>query len=339
MPPAKKARIDFLAQVSRKYIGSGDPEISDAKDVVTYLSDKYQPNEFQNMLQGVHAQMEALMGKGLPHVPRSTVPDGDDDFWVMVWNLGHKEEHAYRGKPQTVHILEIAQSMLEKGFDSKNFPLRIALPHGAVQGESLGNTQFKHIVGFTRCLAAMLILEGVASLKLSDSELISMSDVLESCLCIKVSYTAYASEDEAREASLRLKFQVADSVRPTVFQIYFNLRKRVERAGQDFSAVAQDVIKAFNCATDIEGYRISGLEQKVVLMLPHQTETFLKTLEYHWQNYKTGESAVPLAWFEDEMGVFDAIVESDRKAVWAQAGHTNAMRKQNRHNKNEHETP
>jgi hypothetical protein len=64
------------------------------------------------------------------------------------------------------------------------------LPHGAVQGESLGNTQFKHIVGFTRCLAAMPILEGVASLKLSDSELISMSDVLESCLCVKVSYTA-----------------------------------------------------------------------------------------------------------------------------------------------------
>jgi hypothetical protein len=47
MPPAKKARMDFLAQVWRKYIGSGDPEISDAKDVVTYLSDKYQPNEFQ----------------------------------------------------------------------------------------------------------------------------------------------------------------------------------------------------------------------------------------------------------------------------------------------------
>jgi len=39
------------------------------------------------------------------------------------------------------------------------------------------------------------------------------------------------------------------------------------------------------------------------------------------------------------MGVFDAIVESDRKAVWAQAGHTHAIRKQNRHNKNEHETP
>ena len=51
-------------------------------------------------------------------------------------------------------------------------------------------------------------------------------------------------------------------------------------------------------------------------MLPHQTEVFLETLKYHWQNYKTGESAVPLSFFEDEAGLFSEI-ESERKGVWA----------------------
>ena len=40
MPPTKKAKLDFLAQVSKKFVGSGDPEISDAQDVLTYLSEK-----------------------------------------------------------------------------------------------------------------------------------------------------------------------------------------------------------------------------------------------------------------------------------------------------------
>ena len=205
----------------------------------------------------------------------------------MIWNLGFQEDHAYRGTPQTAHIFEIAKIMLERadGFDSDNFPLKIALPAGAIPGKAVGDIQYKHIVGFTRCLAAMVILEGVATLKLSDSDLVSLSDVLLSCFCVKTFYKAYASEDDAREDSLRLKFQIAESVRPTVFQIYFNLRKRVERKGHDFIAVAKDIIKEFNSRTDIEVYRISDLEQKVVTILPYQADAFFKTLEYHWQTY------------------------------------------------------
>ena len=50
MPPAKKAKLDFHAQVSKKLVGSGDPEISDAKDVVTYLSEMCTPTQWKNLL-------------------------------------------------------------------------------------------------------------------------------------------------------------------------------------------------------------------------------------------------------------------------------------------------
>ena len=165
----------------------------------------------------------------------------------MVWNLGHHEDSAYRGKPQTVHVLEIAANFLEKTFDSQTFSLKIALPPGAIPGGDLGEIQYKHVVGFTRVLAAMLLLEGVDSLSLSDTHLLALSDVLLACFCIRANYKAYESEDKAREASLRLEFQVL--VRPSVFQIYHNLRKRVERQGLDFSVVCQEAIKAFNSDT------------------------------------------------------------------------------------------
>ena len=125
MRPAKKAKMDFLGQLSRKFVGSGDPEISDAKDVVTYLSEKYTPDEWKKLLQEFAHRLLNVIGMSFP-TTKSTVPDvsvgSTEDFWVMVWHLGHLEEHAYRGRPQTVHILEKVQSFLEKTFDSESFP-------------------------------------------------------------------------------------------------------------------------------------------------------------------------------------------------------------------------
>ena len=312
MPPVKKAKLDFLGQISKKFTGTGDPEASDARDIVTYFSEMYTPAAWKKLLRGFYDDLFSITGSQTHPTAKSTVPDvpvgSTEDMWVMVWHLGHLEDHAYRGRPQTVHILEKAQSFLERNFDSENFPVRLALPGpGAIPGANLDDQVFKHIVGFTRCLAAMVILEGAASLKLADSDLLSLSDVLMSCFCIKATFKAYASEDQAREESLRLKFQVADSVRPTVFQIYFNLRKRAEQSGKDFLVAGEEIIKTFNTATNIEGYKISELERKVILVLPHQTEHFFESLKYHWQNYKTGESAVPLSYFDDETGLFSEI--------------------------------
>ena len=325
---SKKARLDLLGQISKKYTGSGDPEISDAKDVTAYLSEKYTNTELKAMLQQLYARVMAVSGKTHADA-KSTVPDlpvgASEEFWVMIWNLGHQEDSAFRGKPQTVHVLETACSFLERTFESQNFPPKLALPPGAIPGEEVAEIRYKHVVGFTRVLAAMLLLEGVAVLNFSDAQLLTLSDVLLSCFVIRATYKAYESEDKAREESLRLKFQVADSVRPSFFQIYYNLRKRVERQGLDFMAVCKDTMKAFNSATDIEGYRISELEQRVVAMLPHQTEVFFTALEYHWQNYKSGESGIPLSYFDPELGIFERI-ESEMKGVWAKVYELNSFK-------------
>ena len=118
MPPAtKKTKMDFLAHVSQKFVGSGDPEVCDAQDVVTYLSEKYTPAEWKSLLQELDQRVQHVTGAYHP-TAKSTVPEvavgSTEDMWVMVWHLGHLEDHAYRGRPQTVHILEKAQSLLEK---------------------------------------------------------------------------------------------------------------------------------------------------------------------------------------------------------------------------------
>jgi hypothetical protein len=76
---------------------------------------------------------------------------------------------------------------------------------------------------------------------------------------------------------------------------------------------------------DVEGDRISDLEQRVVMMLPHQTETFLNALQYHWHNYKTNESGAPLSYFESELGLL-AKIESDKNGVWAEVYELNSFK-------------
>ena len=40
---------------------------------------------------------------------------------------------------------------------------------------------------------------------------------------------------------------------------------------------------------------ISDLEEKVIKIIPAQTEALQKKLAYHWQNFKVSESGVPLS--------------------------------------------
>ena len=63
---SKKANMDLSGQISNKYIGSGDPEISDAKDVATHLSEKYTPIGLIAMFQRLHVQVKVLSSKTMP---------------------------------------------------------------------------------------------------------------------------------------------------------------------------------------------------------------------------------------------------------------------------------
>ena len=60
----------------------------------------------------------------------------------------------------------------------------------------------------------MLLLGGVDSLSLSDTQLLALFDVLLSCFCIRANSKAYEFEDKPREASLQLKFQFSEKRSP-----------------------------------------------------------------------------------------------------------------------------
>ena len=312
----------LLEFVTNALAGSGDPEAGDAVDCQAYLDAAYpNPAAYAMVLKGMYDQVRMLDPRWVHEPALATVPDlavGQTvEVWAHPWHLGYMEDASFRGKAKTVHVLDLVVSFLERTFKSAGSPLKVAFPAGAVPGNPLKDFHLVHCIGLTRSLAAKMIMHAVAALKWTDEGYMGILPVLQSLLLVRVVYSLSTTEDEARLTSLEEKFQVSESVRPDVLQIYYAFRKAAEKAGEDFQAVIDKRVKAFNARSSIQGFKLSDTEIKVVKMLPQQTATFMNTLSYHWQNYKNGESAVPLKMFGKE-GAFE-IVDSDKPGVWGRS--------------------
>ncbi|CAJ1442820.1 unnamed protein product, partial [Effrenium voratum] len=102
------------------------------------------------------------------------------------------------------------------------------------------------------------------------------------------------SEEQLLQRSLLSKFQVAESTRPDVLQIYEGFVKYCARAGLKYAEAISDQISRFNMNSSTDTSKISEQEEKMLRMLPNQDELFLKLLSSHWDNFKAGESGATL---------------------------------------------
>ena len=87
--------------------------------------------------------------------------------------------------------------------------------------------------------------------------------------------------------------------------------------GLHFASVIDEKINAFN-SNQADAVTISAPERAFIKLWRHQTPEFLQLLEYHWQNFKVAESAVPLKiWAMPDLSPDTKVVRADRsKPLW-----------------------
>ncbi|CAE7221764.1 unnamed protein product [Symbiodinium sp. CCMP2592] len=230
-------------------------------------------------------------------------------------DLGFQESDSVRGKSKMVNVLEVAFSYMDtRRFDSMRLPLSVFFADPP--GTKLTPFCTKHIVGFGRSLAAkMLVMEAcILEPTLTDEEMGELGSLLQSCFEIHAVVMGPAGGKDIGYASMRNKFQVSESVRPDVLQLYHVLSGIVAQPTQQ---ELKQAIAEFNRSSSVAGQRISDLESKVVTFLPEQTSEFGRKLEQHWQNYKVAESAVPMKFFTLLFsGPGDKVAEA-RSELWA----------------------
>ena len=305
--------------ISRLFGGSSDPESFDCIHVVDFMKQKWpEPQQLKNCLQGLYDRAKQIDPTWMHPAPLSTVPaspgphQGAAEEWLFIWQLGHEDGCSMKGRSNMVNILEIAFSILENGFNSVQNALDVLFPDPA--GSPIADFSVKFSVGFGRSLAIKMIL--VAILDFDNEELQAFFPVLCSLFAVKFTNNPAPDEDMQRHRSLAAKFQISESARPDPIQIYHVLAESLVKAGQDVFSGLPAKIKQYNSLTTVQSQNISDLEARVICMLPQQTEQFLQSLKYHWQNYKNAESAAPLKLF-GRSGVFGSdIIPPEAQGVW-----------------------
>ena len=112
-------------------------------------------------------------------------------------SFGHKEESAIRGKPKMGFVLDKVNSFLEQKFNSQEHPIHPLFPPDAAPNALIQPGMALHSVGFTRTLAAKVILVAVSNMGLPDDEFRELFPVLKSCLYVKVVYSPAGVNDGA----------------------------------------------------------------------------------------------------------------------------------------------
>ena len=106
------------------------------------------------------------------------------DFVVAPWQLGHDPEvHGMKGKSNTVWILDVARRFLENPYNSTKDPLDLLFKAGAAEGSPVEDFSLRHNVGFSKSIAAKLILDAAGPSDFCAGRPVSSSPVRSSLPC------------------------------------------------------------------------------------------------------------------------------------------------------------
>lgn len=320
---AIKEKIIRLAE--HTFCGSGDVEAQDALTFHQYFLQTYPDGSAERAqllqdLQGLENRLRGLTG-WLPAVEAATVlpfQTGQiQSFVVAPWQLGLAPEDSVKGASKIVYILDTVSNFLASPYRSEREPLDLLFGKGARPGDPIGPWSLVHSIGMGKSSACRIILECTLRLQLSDAELVAISDCLQALLRMNATYEPAATEEQQFMQSLGLKTQMAERSRPDPLMVASKWSELLRSQNVAFITVIDQRIQDYNKGR-ADAMAISPQEKAFIKLYVHQAPEFLQLLEYHWQNFKVSESAVPLkVWSNPDLSPDTKQIRSGGKALWA----------------------
>ena len=322
-----KEKIRRMAE--KTFCGSGDPEASDALNFHEYFLQTYpvgspERDNLQQFFTQLGERLWRLTGKSNPEHTANVLnwPSREGEIQRLIvtpWQLGLAPEDSIKGPSKIVYILDTVQNFLTRPYSSEKEPLDLLFAFDQKPGETIRPWSLVHSVGTGKSCAARIILECLFRLQLPDAELMAISSNVQALLCIHATYDPAVSEEEQLQRTFRAKAQMAERFRPDPLMMASRWSSVLASKGLVFAAVIDDRINAFNKG-QTNAVSISAVERNFIKLYRHQSPEFLKLLDYHWQNFKVAESAVPLkVWSTGDLSPDTKQVRADRsKPIWSQ---------------------
>jgi predicted CopG family antitoxin len=164
-------------------------------------------------------------------------------------------------------------------------------------------------------MATKLILLACHHLNLSDEEVRLILQELKAVFRVKATSSPASSMKEQIKQSIGSKMQVSERPRPTPVQLAYAWMERCKEEGKSYGEVLDEYIWEYNMDST-ERKLVTRLEADVVEVLPLQTEECQNKIEYHWQNFKPTESAIPLHYLGNKAWTHGSVPRPVSSTLW-----------------------
>ena len=319
------AASKILQEAEETFCGSGDLAANGAINFHDYFMSQYPPGSAnRDGLEAEFKHLETRLTNLVGWVPATHVihvlnfPMGNEvqRFVVAPWQLGLSSDDSIKGPSKMVYILDTVSSFLSRPYMSEKEPLDLLFSKQSRPQEAVGPWSLVHAVGMGKSSAARIILESAVRLQLSDAELQQVAPCLQSLLRMHATYDPSGDEEQQFLDSLASKVQMAEHARPDPLQVAARWSEVIKAKGDNFASVIDARINAFNQGRT-DSVNIQPNERAFIKLYPHQADEFLKLLNYHWQNFKVAESAVPFkVWLNPDLSPETKVGRANGQALW-----------------------
>ena len=323
-PATKAVKKKITSYLDNFFGGSGDLEAEDALDISDYFVTEYgeKPHEFQRMMQDVRNRLMELDPTWYARRPElaATIPEPPGpgcvcELFLAPWHIGFRPTDSMKGKSRTVHVLGVVEDFLAEPYNSSRDPLNVLSPKGGISGHAIPAFSMRLSIGTSKSLAAKMIIWAVGKLALTSPELQLIKFSVQALFTLKCVFEPAASGIDQIKKSIGGKMQLSERPRPDPVQVAYAFKQQAREDGKDYRDAIGDYIKTFNFdSTDRK--LLSDSEIQVVKLLPLQTEECQRKIEYHWQNFKIAESALPLTGLANDAWISGTKPKDADNTVW-----------------------
>jgi len=249
-------------------------------------------------------------------MPIRREPGRSVEMWVSVTHLGFKVDSSLKGKSKAIRILDCVEDFLKEPFASMRSPLNILAPWGPTLGQ-LQHFSIRHRIGFTRSLTCHLILLAVHDMRLDDAHIKTVQNLLQPLFLVEATWEGAANIKDEVAKTIGGKMQLSEIKQLDPIQCAHAWSGHAKEEGLLYDAAMDTYLSEYrDQATGTQS--ISELEEKVIKLIPSQTEACQKKLAYHWQNFRVAKSGVPLSAITNDAWLYGTTPRDGTNALWVQ---------------------
>ena len=197
------------------------------------------------------------------------------------------------GSPKTCDVVTLAQHFLHDGWQSAKEPVDVRFTEPA--GSGISPFSVGYVLGFSRSMAALCILETCVRIPLSIEEMAQVSKELLSLRAISATYTPLADLGTAVIRTIAVKMRGSERQRPDPLQLAEAFLKAVEAriaagATKPKAQLIDEVMQQYNSTQVVTNCRVDGDEKQAVRFMIGCPPSAWATVRGIWNDFRVRES-------------------------------------------------